>query len=111
MGSPRRPLQFAVLISAIAAAAQLQPLTPAQRAIAAAEAQIKKEPKASQGYNDLAKALVRRARETGDPDYYGKAAQAVENSLRIEPDNFEGYKAQVMVLLGGHEYAAALELA
>jgi tetratricopeptide (TPR) repeat protein len=29
----------------------------------------------------------------------------------VEPDNFEGQKARVMVLLGRHEYAAALELA
>src|SRR5215813_12121190 len=72
------------------AAAETPALTPAQKAIAAAREYIKKDPKQSQGYNDLAKALVRRGRETGDPDYYTQAERAVEDSLRVEPDNFEG---------------------
>ena len=54
---------------------------------------------------------MRRGRETGDPDYYRQAARAVQDSFRAEPDNFEGYKARVMVLLGEHEDAAALDLA
>jgi cytochrome c-type biogenesis protein CcmH/NrfG len=55
-----------LLLSAITA--QASHPSPAQNAIAAAREQIQKNPKQSQGYNDLAKALVRRARETGDPD-------------------------------------------
>jgi len=93
------------------AAAETHAVTPAQKAIAAARESIKKDPKQSQGYNDLAKALVRRGRETADPDYYNQAERAVEDSLRVEPDNFEAYKTRVMVLLGRHEYAAALDLA
>jgi tetratricopeptide (TPR) repeat protein len=93
------------------AAAETPALTPAQKAIAAARESIQKDPKQSQGYNDLARALVRRGRETADPDYYNQAERAVEDSLRVEPDNFEGYKTRVMVLLGRHEYAVALDLA
>ena len=100
-----------LFLLAMAAAAQAATPSPAQTAVRAAEEQIKKDPKQSQGYNDLAKALVRRGRESGDPDYYRQAARAVEDSLKVEPDNFEGYKARVMVLLGRREYAAALELA
>src|SRR3984893_2287847 len=95
---------------AMAAFAQAPALSPAQRAMAAAEEQIKKDPKQSQGYNDLAKALIRRGRETGNPDYYQQAGRAVRDSLKVEPDNFEGYKARVMVLLGEREDAAALNL-
>ena len=54
---------------------------------------------------------MRRARESGDPDYYRQAQQAVDDSLRIAPDNFEGDKAHVLVLLGERKYSAALELA
>jgi len=100
-----------LFLFAMAAAAQAPTLSPAQRAILAAEEQIKKGPQQSQGYNDLAKALVRRARETGHPTYYQQAARAVQDSLKVEPDNFEGYKARVMVLLGEREDAAALDLA
>src|SRR5437773_1054587 len=101
----------AALLLTIAAAAQTPPPSPAQEAIAAAQEQIKHDPAQSQGYNDLARALVRHGRETGDADYYRQAARAVEDSLRIEPDNFEGLKARVLVMLGRQDYAAALELA
>src|SRR5580693_4593310 len=106
----KAPVAFLFLL-AMAAVAQAPALSPAQRTILAAEEQIKKDPKQSQGYNDLAKALVRRGRESGDPDYYRQAARAVQDSLRVEPDNFEGYKARVMVLAGQREDAAALDLA
>ena len=56
----------AALLLSIAAAAQTPAPSPAQRAIAAAREQIKKDPAQSQGYNDLAKALVRRGRETAE---------------------------------------------
>src|SRR6266849_4228164 len=101
----------AALLLAIAAAAQTPAPSPAQKAIAAAQEQIKKDSTQPEGYNELAKALVRRGRETADADYYRQAARAVEGSLRIEPDNFEGLKARVMVMLGLQEYAPALELA
>jgi tetratricopeptide (TPR) repeat protein len=101
----------ALFLFAMSAAAQTPTPSPAQRAILAAQEQIRKGPKQSQGYNDLAKALVRRGRESGNPDYYQQAARAVEDSLRAEPDNFEAYKARVMVLLSEHEDAAALDLA
>jgi tetratricopeptide (TPR) repeat protein len=106
----KAPVAFLFLL-AMAAVAQAPALSPAQRTILAAEEQIKKDPKQSHGYNDLAKALVRRGRESGDPDYYRQAARAVQDSLKVEPDNFEGYKARVMVLLGQREDAAALDLA
>ena len=102
---------LAATLFAMVSVAQVPATSPAQTAILAAEEQIKKDPKQSQGYNGLAKALVRRGRETGHPDYYQQAARAVQDSLKVEPDNFEGYKARVMVLLGEHEDAAALDLA
>jgi tetratricopeptide (TPR) repeat protein len=101
----------AALLLVIAAAAQAPAPSPAQKAIAYAQEQVQKNAAQAEGYSDLAKALVRRGRETGNADYYLQAARAVEDSLRIEPDNFEGLKAQVMVMLGRQEYAAALELA
>jgi tetratricopeptide (TPR) repeat protein len=100
-----------LFLFAMVAVAQAPTPSPAQRAILAAEEQIKKDPKQSLGYNDLAKALVRRGRETGHPDYYQQAARAVQDSLKVEPDNLEGYKARAMVLLAEREDAAALELA
>ncbi len=100
--------QFAIVV---AAAAQSASLTPAQRDIAAAEAQIQKEPKSSTGYNDLVKALIRRERETCDPQFEKRAEHAVEDSLRSEPENFEALKGRVLTLLARREDRPALELA
>jgi tetratricopeptide (TPR) repeat protein len=98
------------LAIAITAAETAAP-SPAQKAIAGARDRIRKDPALAAPYNDLAKALIRRARETGDPDYYRQAEEALADSFRVEPDNFEGHKTRVLILLGRREYAPALELA
>ena len=85
---------------AMAVAAQPPTLSPAQRGILAAQEQIQKDPKQSQGYNDLAKALVRRGRESGDPDYYRQATRAVADSLKAEPDNSKVVDSLFLSVLG-----------
>jgi tetratricopeptide (TPR) repeat protein len=54
-------------------------------------------------------ALARRARETGDPQYYEQAEQSVQTSLKLAPDNLEAERVRVWILLGKHEFASALE--
>ena len=85
-------------------------LTPGQQKIAWAEAGVKAHPDRSQPYNDLAVAYVSRVRETADTSYFDQASAAVRESLDITPDNLEGHKAQLMILLGQGEYARALDL-
>jgi tetratricopeptide (TPR) repeat protein len=85
--------------------------SPAERAIMAAEAVIRKDPGKPDGYNALAMALARRARETADTSFYGKAEAAVEKSLEIAPDNFSALKTRCWIMLGRHEFAGALALA
>jgi tetratricopeptide (TPR) repeat protein len=70
---------------------------------------LQKQPNRYLAYNDLALALIRRARETADTSYYPQAQAAVENSLRIQPDNFEAGQAHVALLLAEHKYHDALE--
>jgi tetratricopeptide (TPR) repeat protein len=85
--------------------------TPAEERIVAAERAVSARPTSPDAHTELAFALARRARETADPQYYAKAEQAIETSLRLAPDNFEALKARAWVLLGKHEFAAALEVA
>ena len=68
-------------------------------------------PKRVDGWNDLALALARRARETGDPAYYAEAWSATERALEIEPGHLEARKMQVWILLGQHEFPRAVEAA
>src|SRR5215472_12077480 len=56
-------------------------------------------------------ACARRARETSDAAWYGKAEEALKRSFAIAPDNFEGLKVWTWLLLGRHEFARALESA
>jgi tetratricopeptide (TPR) repeat protein len=104
------PFAWAALLPLTAALAS-QPVSPAERAIAAAEATIARNPQQPDGYNSLAIALSRRARETADIRFYDEANSAVERSLATAPDNFGALRARCWILLGKHEFAKALTLA
>jgi tetratricopeptide (TPR) repeat protein len=94
----------------IATSVTAQSLSPAEQRIATAERTLAVK-KSADGYNELALALARRARETADGAYYDRADEAIDASLQLAPDNLEALKMRVWVLLGRHEFARALELA
>ena len=87
------------------------PATPAQQNISWAEEAIKAHPERNQPYNDLAVAYVQRVHETADPSYYVRAETVLQKSFQITPDNLEGQKARLMILLGRSEFGQALGLA
>lgn len=84
-------------------------LSPAERSIAQANRLIERNPKNFEAYNALALALSRRARETSDVIYYARAEEALQKSFAIAPENFDGARIHVWLLLGRHEFAAALD--
>jgi tetratricopeptide (TPR) repeat protein len=85
--------------------------SPAEQAIAAAERVVTASPGEVDGYNQLALAYARRARETADGLYYDKADEAIARALARAPGNFEARKLRAWVLLGRHEFDQALDLA
>src|SRR5947199_4752333 len=86
-------------------------LSPAEQGMAAARRLIEKNPKNFEAYNALALALSRRARETSDVTFYAQAQDALGKSFEISPANFDGERTAVWLLLGRHEFPAALEKA
>jgi tetratricopeptide (TPR) repeat protein len=86
-------------------------LSPSAQSITAARKAIGDRPTDYTGYNLLATALVRHAHETSDVSFYTQAEDAVKKSLELAPDNFDAAKIRVSILLGEHEYPAALEAA
>jgi tetratricopeptide (TPR) repeat protein len=103
-----------VLATTVAIAAQINEtagagLSPAEQSMATAQKLIDKNPRNYEAYNALALALSRRARETSDIKFYTQADEALQKSFAIAPDNFDGKRIQVWLLLGKHEFAAALE--
>jgi tetratricopeptide (TPR) repeat protein len=85
-------------------------LSPAERSMAQARNLIEKNPKDFEAYNALALALSRRARETSDVKFYTQAEEALQKSFEVSPDNFDGQRIHVWLLLGKHEFAPALEV-
>ena len=85
--------------------------TPAERRIASARTAIDLNPKRVSGWNELALALARRARETSDPAYYKEAWHATEQALSIDARDLEAKKLQIWILLGQHEFARAVTAA
>jgi tetratricopeptide (TPR) repeat protein len=86
-------------------------LSPAAQSIAEASKAISEKPTQYAGYNLLAAALVRRAQESSEVSFYTQAQDAVKTSLEIAPNNFDAEKIQASILLGEHEFPAALDLA
>ena len=83
--------------------------SPAQQRVEAAQARVQKEPKSSQALNDLAFALCRRGRESGDPAWYDRAEAALHKSFQLAPENYDAQKLHIAVLLGRRQFREALE--
>lgn len=112
----KKILALILVIAGTYAAAQGAPagndtLSPAERSIAEAIKAIAKKPTQYSGYNLLATALARRARETSDVSFYAQAEDALKKSFDLAPGNLDGEKIHVWLLLGRHEFAAALDAA
>ena len=91
------------------AASQPAVISTAQSAeIAEAQKIIEKMPEAANGYNKLAVAYIRRARETGDFSLNTNAQTAVNRALEIAPENFEAQKLKASLLLTFHQFGEAL---
>lgn len=77
--------------------------------VRAAQELIEQMPDAALGYNKLAVAYIRRARETGDFSLNQKAETAVQKALEIDGNNFEAKKIRATLLLTFHRFGEARE--
>ena len=101
-----------IIITGLAAVgALLAQVTPAQQEIAGMSAVVQRNPEDAGALSRLAMAYSRRARETGDPQFYAKAMDTIAAALEMSPDNYEALRAKTWTLLGQHEFAQAAELA
>jgi tetratricopeptide (TPR) repeat protein len=80
-----------------------------EQSISIAREEIAKEPNRPEGYNDLALALARKVRETGDSSFAAQAEAAIARSLKLVPANFEARRARVAVRLAQQRYDDVLE--
>lgn len=85
--------------------------TPADRAIRSAQAALTNDAQDHDGYVMLANAYMRKARESGDPEYYTRAAAAVREALQREPQSLDGLRTLAWIQTVQHEFHAAVTTA
>ena len=68
---------------------------------------LKRDPHNAKAFYGLGDALIRKARETGDPDYFNRAEEALKKSLEIAPKNAGAMRHLAYVFYSRHEFEAA----
>ncbi len=79
--------------------------------ILAAENVIEKDPASPQGYNLLAIACIKKARETADHSFNKKGEEAVEKALSIAPEDQMSRKLHATLMASAHRFVEARESA
>jgi tetratricopeptide (TPR) repeat protein len=68
---------------------------------------LQRNPVNSRAYYGLGDALIRKARETGDPSYFNRAEAALKKSLEINPNNAGAMRHLAYVFYSRHEFEPA----
>jgi tetratricopeptide (TPR) repeat protein len=69
--------------------------------------QVRRNPQNAKALHGLGDALIRKARETGDPSYFNRAEEALKKSLEIAPQNGGALRHLAYVYYSRHEFAPA----
>ena len=106
-----KPWAFALLWSLLVVSFHAYgTLTSTEQKLETLRKDLDKSP-AYQTYNELARTLVLRVRESGDMSHYVEAERALAQSKQLAPDNLESESIAISILLGRREFGAALERA
>jgi len=81
--------------------------TKTDHQIAYYQALLQRNPRSAKAYFGLSDALIRKARETGDPSYFNRAEEALKKSLEIAPQNAGAMRHLAYVFYSRHEFAPA----
>lgn len=79
------------------------------RAITRAQQSARSNPTRARPLIDLAKAYIRKARETADPAVYELARDAVDRAMRLERDNIDGLQLQALLMMQDHRFREVRE--
>lgn len=72
---------------------------------------LEQAPDKSDGYNQLAAAYMQKARETNDSGLNSNAADAINRSLAVGPNNYDALKLLSKLQLTNHRFSEALATA
>jgi tetratricopeptide (TPR) repeat protein len=99
-------LVFALLVFGVEPAQAQRTKTDHQ--IAYYQTLLKRSPQSAKAYLGLGDALVRKARETGDPSYFNRAEEALKRTLQLAPHNAGALRHLAYVYYSRHEFAPAV---
>jgi tetratricopeptide (TPR) repeat protein len=85
----------------------LAQLTRTDSQIAYYQQLIKRNPRNGKAFYGLGDALIRKARETGDPSYFNRAEEALMKFLEIAPTNAGAIRHLAYVFYSRHEFEPA----
>ena len=85
----------------------LAQLTRTDSQIAYYQQLIKRNPRNGKAFYGLGDALIRKARETGDPSYFNRAEEELKKSLDINPNNAGAMRHLAYVFYSRHEFEPA----
>ena len=83
--------------------------TAADKQIESAQTAITANSSDAGGYNELAAAFMKKARETGDFSFNVRGEQALKYSFKNAPDNYDAIKLNAALLLNYHRFDEALK--
>jgi tetratricopeptide (TPR) repeat protein len=93
----------------LAPAAQ-RPATMSDRIIWDYQEIVRAQPRNADARAILGMAFLQKARETGDPSYYGKAEVVLDQALAIAPEHIDALVGKGTLALARHDFRGALEL-
>lgn len=91
-------------------AAAQRPVDKLDRLIWDAQEVLRENPASVDSYAVLASAYLQKARDTGDPTFYGKADGAASAALARDPQNVEALIGAGTLANARHQFRAALEI-
>jgi tetratricopeptide (TPR) repeat protein len=68
---------------------------------------LRRNPRNAKALYGLGDALIRKARETGDPSYFNRAEEALKKSLEVNPNNAGAMRHLAYVFYSRHEFELA----
>jgi tetratricopeptide (TPR) repeat protein len=103
----RRPT---VATERLDAAASARPVSKTDQLIWDEQQRVREKPDDVDAYAMLGGAYIQKARETGDPTYYGKAQEAIDAALRLDPQSVEALIGAGTLANARHQFRDALAI-
>lgn len=94
----------------LAAAAAQRPVDTTDQLIWDYQQRVRQNPDDVQSYAVLGAAYLQKARDTGDPTFYGKAQAAIDTALKHDPQNVDALIGAGTLANARHQFHDALRL-